>query len=111
MAAVIKMKDEQIQVVMGLRDFLYLVDHYMGDESCRWLEEFMEEKEAENRDYDDLFDYTEKMRVHYKEVMEKLRQRAEKLAGLIQQRELDRKAISNTAGSISVLTWKEANRC
>ena len=45
MAAVIKMKDEQIQVVMGLRDFLYLVDHYMGDESCRWLEEFMEEKE------------------------------------------------------------------
>jgi hypothetical protein len=48
---------------------------------------------------------------HHKEVMEELHGYTAKLADLISKKDLDRRAISNTVGSISCLVWKEMNRC
>ena len=47
----------------------------------------------------------------YKETMEQIRTKVEKLSSLISEKELDRRAISNTVGAISVLANKEVNRC
>ena len=57
-----------------------------------------------------MIDEYENERDRHKQVMEEIRKEAEKLAGLIREKELNRSAISQTAGRIGSLTWREVNR-
>jgi len=51
--------------------------------------------------------YYEKRIEHYQQVIRDLRAHAEKLAGLIREKELNRTAISHEAGQIGVITGRE----
>ena len=114
MANVITRPDGTNSILMDLRDFTYLMDQYMGYEAKDWLENYLAETYGEEEEVDAIIaDYEKQLadlRGRYKEVMVDLRTEAEKLAGLICEKDLDRKAISNTAGRIGTITWREVNR-
>jgi hypothetical protein len=42
--------------------------------------------------------------------MTELRKESETIAGLIREKEIDRRALSAAAGNIGCITWREANR-
>lgn len=110
MANTIMLPDGRIETVFKERDFLDLVDECMGSDARGWLEERLAEKDGDA----DVVSYLEKevdsLRVHHKEVMEKLRKESEIIAGLIRKKEIDRKALSTAAGNIGSITWREASR-
>ena len=107
MADVIQLSDGSIHTIFDGRDALDLIDRRMGMEMRRWIEDWMSEGEGDA----DYIDYLEKeaegLRTHHKEVMAGLRQQSETIAGLIREKEIDRKALSTAAGIISCTTWRE----
>ena len=110
MANTIMLPDGRIETVFKERDFLDLVVEYMGSDACRWMEDWLAEKDGDA----DYVTYLEKeadsLRVHHKEVMAELRKESEIIAGLIRRKEIDRKALSTAAGNIGSITWREAGR-
>lgn len=112
MAETMMMLDGNIQTVLSLNDFLWLVEGYMGMEARRWLEGNIRNMEEEyGADVvEDLEGELKREKDHHKRVMRELREHSEAIAGLIRKKEIDRKALSAEAGSIGRITWKEANR-
>lgn len=111
MIKTLMMWDGNVHTVFSLDDFLWLVDEYMGMDARKWLEETIAELEDEygKEEYEELESLFEGMKIHHKEVMKRLRKLSEKEAGLISAKEIDRKALSNVAGEIGVITWREIN--
>ena len=107
MADVIQLSDGSVHTIFDERDALELVDRYMGMEMRRWLEDWLSETEGDA----DYIDYLEKevegLRTHHREVMRGLRQQSETIAGLIREKEIDRRALSTAAGIIGCTTWRE----
>ena len=108
MADVLELSDGSIHTVFDIRDVMELIDTHVGSEVRRWLEEYLTE--------DDLGDYAsdlekevESVRSHHREVMHSLREESEKIACLIREKEIDRKALSTAAGRIGTITWRELN--
>ena len=109
MANVIQLKTGQCETVFDLEDLLRLVEQHMGDETRHLLEEltappddnaeYIEQLEQENRE----------LRDHHHAVMRELRTLSETEARLIQEREIDRQALSTVAGKIGTITWREIN--
>ena len=109
MANVIQLKTGQCETIFDLEDLLRLVEQHMGDETRRLLEEltappddnaeYIEQLEQENRE----------LRDHHHAVMRELRTLSETEAQLIQEREIDRRALSTVAGKIGTITWREIN--
>ena len=58
----------------------------------------------------DLEKETDRLRMHHKEVMEELQKESAIIARLIRSREVDRRALSATAGNIGRITWREVSR-
>ena len=110
MANTIMLPDGRIETVFNKSEFLNLVDEFMGYDACRWLEEWMEEESGDSAYLGSLESELEGVKEHYREVMNELRTHSEKLAGLIREKDLDRRAISETTGKIGLITWREANR-
>ena len=109
MADVITMKDGRIETVFDERDFMYLVDAYMGDEARRWLEDWLSGQEDDADYIDDLEKELQAAKDHHKDVIRQLREQSETIAGLIREKEIDRKALSHAAGVIGTTTWRELN--
>ena len=110
MANTILLTNGRIETVFKERDFLDLVDECMGSDACEWLEEHLAEKDGDANYVTYLEKEADSLRVHHKEVMEKLRKESEIIAGLIRKKEIDRKALSTAAGTIGSITWREASR-
>ena len=70
--------------------------YVVNRENLKWLTDYLE-KEADS------------LRVHHKDVMAQLRQQSETIAGLIREKNIDRKALSTAAGQIGCITWRELN--
>ena len=109
MADVLKLSDGSIHTVFDIRDVMELIDTHVGSEVRRWLEEYLSED-------DDLGDYVSALeaeakgvRSHHREIMHSLREESEKIACLIRERDIDRKALSTAAGKIGTITWRELN--
>ena len=109
MADAIKLADNSAHVVFDLKDFLELVDAYLGDEACSWLEEYLSESDDNDEYIDDLEAELKGARDHHREVMEELRRQSETIAGLIRIKEIDLKKLSEAAGTIGSITWREMN--
>ena len=109
MADAIKLDDNSAHVVFDLKDFLELVDAYLGDEACSWLEEYLSESDDNDEYIDDLEAELKGAKDHHREVMEELRRQSETIAGLIRKKEIDRKKLSEAAGIIGSITWREMN--
>jgi hypothetical protein len=111
MAEIMELNNGELHTIFGLDDFLELIDSEMGMEARRWLTSYLDELEDEYSDCTDLEAELQEQAEHHKEVMNEIHEHSKELVGLISEKELDRKAISNTVGSISVLTSREVNRC
>ena len=110
MANVITLPDGRNETIFDGRDFMDLVDGYMGCEARRWLEDWLSEMDGDADYIDDLEKETDSLRAHHKEVMAELRKESETIARLIREKEIDRKALSTAAGNIGCITWREAGR-
>ena len=107
MANVITLPDGRNETIFDEQDFLWLIDRYMGFDARCWLEDLLAGRED---DYiDDLEKEADRLYAHHKEVMTELRKESETIAGLIREKEIDRKALSAAAGSIGCITWREMN--
>ena len=109
MANVIQLKSGQIETVFDLEDLLRLVEEHMGDETRRLLEELTAPEDDDAEYIADLEKEIQKLRDHHHEVMTELRSLSETEARLIQEKEIDRKALSTIAGKIGTITWREIN--
>lgn len=109
MADVIQLSDGSVQTVFDERDALDLVDKYMGMEMRQWLEDWMSEGDDDAAYIEYLEKEADSLRDHYKEVMAELRKESETIAGLIREKDIDRRALSAAAGNIGCITWREAN--
>ena len=89
------------------RHMLELVDEYMGTDTRMWFEDYLAEADSQTADVAAMETYYEKRIEHYQQVIRDLRAHAEKLAGLIREKELNRMAISHEAGQIGVITGRE----
>lgn len=109
MPNVIQLKTGQTETVFDLEDLLRLVEQCMGSET-RYLLEELTAPEDNDADYiADLEKDIQKLRDHHHEVMVELRKLSETEARLIQEKEIDRKALSTLAGKIGTITWREIN--
>lgn len=109
MADLIRLNDGEMEIVSGLEDFMRLVDSRMGFEAARWLSDYLAGLDEDKEYCSELEREIDRLRSHEKSVMEKLREQSEILAGLIGERDIDRKALSAAAGKIGMITWEEAN--
>ena len=81
----------------------------MGSETRCLLEE-LTTPDDDDADYiTDLEKEIQKLRDHNHEVMVDLRELSETEAQLIQEKEIDRKALSVVVGKIGTITWREIN--
>lgn len=110
MAHVLTTNSGENVILMDFRDFTDLVERHIGIEARDWLLEYLGDAYGEEPEIDAVIDEYENERDRHKQVMEEIRKEAEKLAGLIRERELNRSAISQTAGRIGSITWREVNR-
>lgn len=106
----ILLNDGTAEYVSGIGDFTELVEEYMGFDARRWLEGLLDEALEDSRYAQELEKEIADLREDHRSVMKSIRKHSEKLAGLIGEKELDRGEISNTAGAIGVITWREMNR-
>ena len=106
----LSMNDGTIEYVSDLRDFAELIDKYMGLDARRWLDDLLEEALEDTRYSEELEKEIEHQEEYHKGILKSIRTHSEKLAELIGAKELDRREISNTAGAIGVITWREINR-
>lgn len=107
MADVMQLSDGSVHSLFDERDALDLIDSCMGMEMRRWLENWISESDDDAAYIDDLEKEAEGLRDHHKEVMQELRQQSETIAGLIHEKEIDRRALSAAAGAIGSITWRE----
>jgi ferritin-like metal-binding protein YciE len=107
MADVIQLSDGSVHTLFDERDALELVDSCMGMEMRRWLENWISESDDDAAYIEDLEKEAEGLRAHHKEVMQELQRQSETIAGLIREKEIDRKALSSAAGAIGSITWRE----
>ena len=109
MANVIQLRDGSTHTVFDLRDALRLVEEHMGDETRRLLEDSIAEIEDPEQYISDLEKENQRLRDHHHGVMTELQSLSETEARLIQEKEIDRKALSTVVGKIGTITWREVN--
>lgn len=106
MAHIITMKNGGYETIFSLRDAYEIVEQHLGSDFREALEEMTDEA-YHISDYTELEEAYEYERKHYQEVMRKLREQSEVIAELIRLDPIDRTELSDAAGEIGVLTWKE----
>ena len=109
MPSVSQMKNGKTETVFDLDGLLYLVEEHMGSDARRLLEDFTAPDDDDAEYIDSLENENQRLRGHHREVMEDLRAQSETIARLIQEREIDRSALSTVAGIIGKTTWREIN--
>ena len=109
MANVIQLKSGKYETVFDLEDLLYLVEQHMGSDARRLLEDLTAPEDDAAEYIDSLEKEIQELRDHHKAVMRELRTLSETEARLIQEREIDRHALSTVAGKIGTITWRECN--
>ncbi len=109
MANVIQLKTGQCETVFDLEDLLQLVEQHMGDETRHLLEELTAPPDDNAEYIEQLEQENHELRDHHHAVMRELRTLSETEVRLIQEREIDRQALSTVAGKIGTITWREIN--
>lgn len=110
MAEMITTPEGKDHIVMDFSDFAWLVDTYLGMEARAWMEEYLSETYGSEEEIDALVDYYEKRLAAQRQAMEQIRKESETLACLIQEKDLNRPAISQAAGRIGCISYREVNR-
>ena len=110
MGQIIELKDGTEETVMRLEDMLDLIEDHMGSDFRYALEDYYSEKYEDTEELEQIIKENETvielLGESHKKIMAELSDEVSKLSGLIQVKDLDRGAISNTLGAISGITWK-----
>ena len=109
MPSVVQLKSGKTETVFDLEDLLRLVEQHMGDDTRRLLEELTASEDDAAEYIADLEKENQRLRDHHHGVMTELRSLSESEARLIQEKEIDRKALSTVVGKIGTITWREVN--
>ena len=109
MAQVLSLRNGNTVTVSGIQDIIILVDELIGTDARYYLEDFLAEPDDEVEYTKHLEKENQELRDHHRKVMEELRKLSETEAGLIREKEIDRKALSTVAGKIGRITWREVN--
>ena len=109
MAHLIQLKSGETVTIFDERDALDLIGEHLGWELQHWLEDWLSENDDASAYIDELENEADSLRAHHKEVMQVLREQSEIIAGLIREKEIDRKKLSTAAGVIGTTTWREIN--
>lgn len=111
MARTVATLDRKTHGIMNSWDLLDLISEYMGDEMKEAIVEEMNEQDLLHADDEEcireLNDLCGKLSKHHREVCKELYEAKKELADLVCARELDRKAISDTAGKIGRIVSHE----
>lgn len=114
MGSLIRLKDGTIATVLSGEDLLYLIETHMGQEMKEAVVEWMNEIDLQHADDEEciheLNELISEDHARHKQVMAKLRTESEKLSSLICQKDLDRRAISNTVGRITGIIGREVGK-
>ena len=100
--------DNERHVVGQLRDLEDLIDAYIGEDAKKWLTEYISDIKAVAREDASIEEgeIREQVAESYTGVLRELRELSEELATEIRQPRLDRRRISNIAGSIGKITYR-----
>ena len=110
MACVIQLSDGSVHTIFDERDILSLVDERMGGEARTLIEELLSEHD-EDADYIAALEReADGLRYHHRVVLEALQTQSETITALIQEKDIDRKALSAAVGNIGSITRREVNR-
>lgn len=107
MANILALKDGSTRTVEGLDDIREIIEEELGSDIASALDDELSGLDEWEIAYQDLEGEMNGKVAHYKEVMQTLRSLSETIAGLIKEKDIDRRALSDAAGQIGVLTWKE----
>lgn len=110
MADMITLPDGRNEIIFDGRNFMDLLEEYMGPEARGWLEDWIDEKTSEAAYVFDLEREADGLREHHREVMMELLTHSAAIAELIREKEIDREALSAEADSIGRITRREADR-
>lgn len=110
MADVIQLSDGSVHTIFDDRDALDLIGARMSTDIQRWLEDRLSDDDDSRAYIEDLEKECDRLRAHHKEVMGELRKQSETIAGLIREKDIDRRALSAAAGAIGCVTWREMIR-
>lgn len=99
--------DGRTQLVTDKRDMLFLVDEYMGMEARWWFEDEDNERDDFEKELDDLWKDYEKQQEEHKAVIGEIQTETDKISELLEQKRLNRKAISEALKSVELILWRE----
>ncbi len=105
--AMITLWDGRTQLVTDKRDMLFLVDEYMGMEARWWFEDEDNERDDFEKELDDLWKDYEKQQEEHKAVIGEIQTETDKISELLEQKRLNRKAISEALKSVELILWRE----
>lgn len=106
MAQIITLRNGRNETLFSLCDAYLLIEEHMGADFRSALEELTDE-EYHLSDYAELEKNCSAVREHHRAVMRSLRHQSEVIAELICQETIDRTELSEAAGEIGAITWKE----
>ena len=109
MAEMIKLPDGSMSAVLCLRDFMELTGRWMGSDARAWIEGYLDDIRLDEDYPADLEEEIERMRYHHRQVLSQIRKESETIAEIICRKRVNRKALSEAAGRIGTMTWRELN--
>lgn len=102
-----ELKDGTVTTLLQYKDFLELVDSYMGYEARRYLEEMQCDLAGLEKDMECAEKEYERQGDHQRNVLNNIREEAEALDNLLLADRLDRKRIQTSVKRIQQMVMQE----
>ena len=109
MAEMIKLPDGSMSAVLCLRDFMELTGRWMGSDARSWIDGYLDDIRLDEDYPSDLEEEIERMRYHHRQVLSQIRKESQVVEDIICRKRMNRKALSEAAGRIGTITWRELN--
>lgn len=107
MPHVMELKDGTVTTLLQYKDFLELVDSYMGDEARRYLEEMQCDLAELEQDMEYAEKEYERQGDHQRNVLDNIREEIEALDRLLLADRLDRKRVQISVKLIRQMVMQE----
>ncbi len=100
MPHVIQLKDGKLLIAFEIRDVLEVVENYIGQETRKYIEEYLEENIQDTKDIDQMGD-------HQRHILCDVLEEMDALDGLLREQRLNRKRILEAVNNIRQIVNRE----
>ena len=111
MPHVIQLKDGKLLIVFEIRDVLEVVENYIGQETRKYIEEYLEENIQDTKDFETQLTEYEKeidqMGDHQRHILCDVLEKMDALDGLLREQRLNRKRILEAVNNIRQIVNRE----